>query len=80
MASMVVMEAHLSGHRRTLWAWCKVGDEPGFEEITYTEADGVTPVDGESELDEPPALGRHVFTVPMGPTPMMVVPHKGQRE
>ena len=62
MTVLAIFEAGLPGHR-TLWAWCRTsGEGPGFEQIDYTEVDGVTPfVDG--SLTEAPKLGRCVMSV-----------------
>ena len=49
---------------RTVWAWCQAAaDAPGFDSITYTEADGmsfVDPAGGEVGV----SLGRFLFRVP----------------
>lgn len=55
----VVMEARIWG--RNVWAWCEVnGDGPGFTDITYTEADGISIVDAPGIQHQ---LGRFLFTV-----------------
>jgi hypothetical protein len=40
----VVFEAKAGS--KTLWAWCQIGRQPpGFDEVLFTEPDGVTIVD-----------------------------------
>lgn len=44
MKHLVVLE--LPGHHEHpgAWAWCEVGETPGFQSVTLTEADGITPL------------------------------------
>lgn len=54
----VVMEGRVGA--QTVWAWCLVGTGPGFDEVAFTEGDGMTV----PELDEAPSrFDRHLFTV-----------------
>lgn len=54
------------GSRERFFAWCRPSpDRPGFEEIYYTELDGLTawsPSGGDL-----PVLGDHVATIPFSP-------------
>ena len=58
MKRMIVMDVRVSSV--DLWAWCVVGDGHGFEEITYTSADGYAePYEGPTG---PIRWGREVFS------------------
>lgn len=57
MKHWVVMEVEVN--KKRFWAWCQVGQGPGFTEIAYTTSDGLTAV----ELEGVPVLQRHLFTV-----------------
>lgn len=59
MAHIVVLEALPQDGPGALWAWCRVGDGPGFEAIDYTTPDGM-PCDAPDEA----TLGRVLFTLP----------------
>lgn len=57
---MVVLEAR--DRTTTFWAWCRVGDGAGVEEITFTRPDGSSPV---TEDLGPINLGRVLFQYPL---------------
>lgn len=61
MKHLVVMETFVGGAgREPLWAWATVVDgRPGFEDVSFTRADGVTPVDAPEPM---PRLGKVLFT------------------
>jgi hypothetical protein len=61
MVTWVVFEAaDPAGPSHRVWAWCKLAYGPGFTEVAYTEADGITVPQLESA---PERLGQHLFTV-----------------
>lgn len=57
----VVMEAASpSLPSKKVWAWCLSTGHAGFDDVSFTELDGVTPVDA----PEGYRLGAFVFSVP----------------
>lgn len=58
LSTWIVMTV-LSERPTTVWAWCRTGGGPGFEQIVFTRPDGVTPyeVSAEREL----VLGEMLF-------------------
>jgi hypothetical protein len=62
--SWVVMEARAGGSR-SVWCWGLVRSGPGFDDVFFTEADGVTPAD----IDSPPQLLATLFVVPVATAP-----------
>lgn len=55
----MVFETRDRGH--IVWAWCLLADGPGFDEVFFTETDGMTPADA----PDPMRLERVVFTCPV---------------
>lgn len=61
----VVMACRI-GNSQHFWAWCRPSREhPGFEDIFYTERDGLTAMSPAG--DTLPTLGEHLFTVVFPP-------------
>lgn len=57
----VVFECKI-GNEQHFWAWCRPNrDSPGFDQIFYTQRDGITAMSPMGDLL--PALGTHLFTV-----------------
>jgi hypothetical protein len=52
-----VLEVELNHHR--FWMWGKVDQGPGFDDVYFTEEDGLTVPD----VDDTPTINRHLFTV-----------------
>jgi hypothetical protein len=55
--TFVVMTARIGG--TNLWAWCEIGEGPGFVSMFFTHTDGMTPFVGEGV----PQLTDYLFTV-----------------
>jgi hypothetical protein len=61
VGSWVVMEARAEGSMRPVWMWGLVRGGPGFEDVFFTEPDGVTPAD----IEAPPHALRTLFVAPL---------------